>query len=206
MGMGRSRSPAGGGGQQTGIGGLPARTGGPRAGAGRLGARPGRPRTGAGRWLAGGGWIHAWARDGTMLRSWPAKPCRTSLPPVSPARSAIPWLSDPARGQASAGRHGISGWLRRLSRYHGSPPTGRDGSPPARGIIAKLLTTMPGPGTTAPTHPRTAACPTPGPRSRPIQTQCCGVRLNEAGRPAALIMGGSSMLELLPPFPAIPAA
>jgi hypothetical protein len=29
-------------------------------------------------------------------------------------------------------------------------------------------------------------------------TRCRGVRLNEAGRPAALIMGGSSMLGLLP--------
>ena len=29
-------------------------------------------------------------------------------------------------------------------------------------------------------------------------TQCRGVRLNQAGRPAALIMGGSSMLGLLP--------
>jgi hypothetical protein len=185
--------------RQTGIDGLQTRTGGPRAGAGRLGVRPGRPRTGAGRWLAGGGRIHARARHRALLRRWPAEPCRTSLPPVRTAGPAIPWLSDPARGRASAGRHGISGWLRRLSRYHGSLRAGRDGGRPARGIIAKLLTTMPGPVTPAPpAHARTAACPTPGPRSRPMLTWCCGVRLNEAGRPAALIMGGSSMLGLLP--------
>jgi hypothetical protein len=199
-GIGRLRGRARG--HQTGIGGPQARTGRRHAGTGGLqarGVRPGRPRTGAGRWLAGGGRIHAWARQGAMLRRWPAEPGRTSLPPVSTAGPAIPWPSDPARGRSSTGRHGISGWLRRLSRYHRSPRTGRGDGHPARGIIAKLLTTRPGPVTPAPpAHRRTAACPAPGPRSRPMLTQCCGVRLNQAGRPAALIMGGSSMLGLLP--------
>ena len=218
-GIGGSRPRAGAGGHRTRIGGLrarpgsfraragslraragghQARAGGHPAGAGRLGIRPGRPRTGAGRWLAGPGRIHAWARHGVTLPRWAAEPGRTS-PPVGTAGSAIPGPSAPARGRASAGRHGISGWLRRWSRYHGGLRTGRDGGHPAGGFIAKLLATMPGPARPArPAHPRTAACPTPGPRSRPMLTQCCGVRLNQAGRPATLIMGGSSMLGLLP--------
>jgi hypothetical protein len=133
-----------------------------------------------------------------MLSRWAAEPGRTSAP-VSTAGSAIPGPGAPARGRASACRHGISGWLRRLSRYHGGLRTGRDGGRPAGGIIAKLLATMPGPARPArPARPRTAARPAPGPRSRPMLAQCCGVRLNQAGRPAALIMGGSSMLGLLP--------
>jgi len=113
-----------------------------------------------------------------MLLRWAAEPGRTPLPPVSTAGSAIPDLGVPARGRASAGRHGISGWLRRLSRYHGGLRTGRDGGRPAGGIVAKRLATMPGPARlTRPAHPRAVACPAPGPRSRLMLTQCCGVRL-----------------------------
>jgi hypothetical protein len=198
-GIGSSQARVRAGRPRAGIGGLRPRTGGPRAGAGRLGVRPGRPGTGAGRWRAGVGRIHAWARNGVMLARWPAEPCRTSLPPGSTAGPVILWLSDPIRGRASAGRRGISGWLRRRSRYHGSLRTGRDGGRPARGTTAKLLAREPGPvppARLAPPH--TAGCPTPGPRSRPVLTRCRGVRLNEAGRPAALLMGGSSMLGLLP--------
>ena len=207
---------------KAGIGSSRARTGRRRAGTGSLGARTGRRRAGigssrprsragrcqtgigglraraggwpgAGRWLAEPGRAHGRAGHG-MLPRWPAEPCRTSLPPVSTAGPVILWLSDPVRGQASAARRGISGWLSRRPRYHGSPRTGRDGGRPARGILAKLLAREPGPvppAWLAPPH--TAGCPTPGPR-------CRGARLNEAGRPAELIMGGSSMLGLLPRF------
>jgi hypothetical protein len=213
---------------QTRIGGLRAGTGGPKARIGSSRARTGRPKAGIGssrartsrrqtgigslraraggspgagarRWLADAGRTHGRAGHGVMLPRWPAEPCRTSLPPVSTAGPVIPWLSDPVRGRANAGRRGISGWLRRRSRYHGSLRTGRDGDRPVRGIMAKLLAREPGPvppARLAPPH--TARCPTPGPRSRPMLTRCRGVRLNEAGRPAALIMGGSSMLRLLP--------
>jgi hypothetical protein len=144
-----------------------------------------------------------------MLPRWPAEPGRTCLPtaggtclPTAGAGgTAILRRSDPARGRASTGRHGISWWLRRLPRYHGSLRTGRDGSGPGREIVTKLLAAKPWPATLALlAHAHTAACPTPGPRCRPVLKQCCGVRLNEAGRPAALIQDGSSMLELLPRF------
>jgi hypothetical protein len=185
-GIGSSRPRSRVGRCQTGIGGLRARA-------------VGWPGAGAGRWLADAGRAHGRAGHGIMLPRWPGEPCRTSLSPVGTAGPVILWLSDPVRGRASAGRRGISGWLCRRSRYHGSPRTGRDGGRPARGIMAKLLAREPGPvppARLAPPH--TAGCPTPGPRSRRMLTRCRGVRLNEAGRPAALIMGGSSMLGLLP--------
>jgi hypothetical protein len=142
-----------------------------------------------------------------MLTRGPAEPCRTSLFLASIAGSAILWLRVPARGRASADRHGISWWLRRLSPYHGSLRAGRDGSRPGREVIARPLATRPGPVTSAQlAHPDTAACLTPDPRCRLMLKQCCGVCLNEAGRPAALIQDGCSMLGLLPRFPAIPAA
>jgi hypothetical protein len=179
-------------GTKAGIGGSRARASRRQTGIGSLRARAGgSPGAGARRWLADAGRTRGRAGHGVMLPRWPAEPCRTSLPPVSTAGPVIPWLSDPVRGRANAGRRGISGWLRRRSRYHGSLRTGRDGDRPVRGIMAKLLAREPGPvppARLAPPH--TAGCPTPGPRSRPMLTRCRGVRLNEAGRPAALIMAG----------------
>ena len=136
-----------------------------------------------------------------MLPRGPAGPCRTSLSLASIAGSAIVWLRVPACGRANADHHGISWWLRRLSPYHGSLRAGRDGSRPGREVIARRLAARPGRGTwTQLAHPDTAACPTPGPRCRRMLKQCCGICLNEAGRPAALIQDGSSMLGLLPRF------
>ena len=136
-----------------------------------------------------------------MPSRWPAEPCWTSLSPGGTAGSAVLWLRVPARGRASAGRHGISWWLRRLPRYHGSLRAGRDGRGSGRGTITKPPATKPGPATWAVfAHPHTTAPPTLGPRCRPMLKQCCGVCLNEAGRPAALIQDGSSMLGLLPRF------
>src|SRR6516164_4312218 len=109
--------------------------------------------------------------------------------------------------RASACRHGISWRLRRLSRYHGSLRADRDGSRPGREAVTRPPATKPGPLTPAlRAHADTAARATPGPRCRTVPERCCGVRLNEAGRPAALIQDGSSMLGLLPRFRAIPAA
>ena len=136
-----------------------------------------------------------------MPSRWPGEPCWTSLSPGGTAGSAILWWRVPARGRASAARHGISWWLRRLPRYHGSLRAGRDGRGSGRGVITKPPATKPGPATWAVfAHPRTTARPTLGPRCRPMLKQCCGVCLNEAGRPAALIQDGSSMLGLLPRF------
>jgi len=136
-----------------------------------------------------------------MPSRWPAESCWTSLFPGGTAGSAIRWLRVPACGRASVARHGISWWLRRLSRYHGSLRTGRDGHGSGREAITKLPATKPGPVTWALfAHPRTTARPMPGPRCRPMLKQCCGVCLNEAGRPATLIQDGSSMLALLPRF------
>ena len=137
-----------------------------------------------------------------MLPRRPAEPDRTSLTAaVSTGGSAVLWRRDPARRGASTGLHGISWWLRRLSRYHGCLRAGRDGSCPGREGITKLLATKPGPVTPALlAHAHTAACPTPGPRCRPALKQCCGVCPNEPGRPDASIQDGSSMLELLPRF------
>lgn len=147
----------------------------------------------------GAGRNHARARHGIGLSRWLAEPCRTLLSPASAAGSAILWPRVPARGRASADRHGIGRWLRRWSRYHGSLRTGRGGNRSGRGVITKPSATVPGPATSALlAHGRTAARPRPGPRCRPMLKQCCGVCLNEAGRPAALIQDGSSMLELLP--------
>jgi len=143
-----------------------------------------------------------------MLPRRPAEPDRTSLPAASTGGAAVLRRRDPARGGISAARHGISWWLRRRSRYHGSLWAGRDGSCPGREEITKLLATKPGPVTlallahahAAVAHAHAAAYPMPGPRCRPVLKQCCGVRLNEAGSPAALIQDGSSMLGLLPRF------
>jgi len=136
-----------------------------------------------------------------MPSRWPAEPCWTSLSPGGTAGSAVLWLRVPARGRASAGRHGISWWLRRLPRYHGSLRAGRDGRGSGREVITQPPATRPGPATWAVfAHPPTTARPTLGPRCRPMLKQCCGVCLNEAGRPAALIQDGSSMLGLLPRF------
>jgi len=136
-----------------------------------------------------------------MFPRWPAEPGRTCLPTASTGGTALLRRCDPARGRASTGHHGISWWLRRLSRYHGSLGTGRDDSCPGREVVTKLLAAKPWPTTLALlAHAHTAARPMPGPRCRPVLKQCCGVRLNEAGRPAALIQDGSSMLGLLPRF------
>jgi len=134
-----------------------------------------------------------------MLPRWPAEPGRTLLFPAITAGSAILWLRVPARGQESADRHGISWWLRRWSRYHGNLRTGRDGGRRGRVVITKLPATEAGPTAWAQlAHPDTAACPTLGPGCRSMLKQRDGVGLNEAGRPAALIQDGSSMLGLLP--------
>jgi len=134
-----------------------------------------------------------------MLPRWPAEPGRTLLFPAITAGSAILWLRVPARGRDSADRHGISWWLRRLSRYHGNLRTGRDGSRPDRVVITKLPATEAGPAAWAQlAHPDTAARPTLGPGCRSMLKQRGGAGLNEAGRPAALIQDGSSMLGLLP--------
>ena len=136
-----------------------------------------------------------------MPSRWPGEPCWISLSPGGATGSAILWWRAPARGRASAGRHGISWWLRRLPRYHGSLRAGRDGRGSGRGTITKPPATKPGPATWAVfAHPHTTARPALGPRCRPMLKQCCGVCLNEAGRPAALIQDGSSMLGLLPRF------
>ena len=181
-----------------------ARASGPRAGAGRLGARPGRPDTAVGRWPTAVR-NHARTGHGVMLLRWPAERCRASLPPASTGGAAFRWPRDPACGRASADRHGISGWLRRRSGYHGSLRAGRDASPERAAITNPLATgACPGGlgrrGRPSGGMGRKAACPAPGPRCRPLLTQCCGVRLNEAGRPAASIQDGSSMLALLPRF------
>ena len=78
-----------------------------------------------------------------MFSRWPAEPGRTCLPTAGAGGTAILWRCDPARGRASTGRHGISWWLRRLSRYHGSLRTGRDGSGPGREVVTKLLAAKP---------------------------------------------------------------
>ena len=151
--------------------------------------------------LAVAGRNHALAKHGAMPSRWPAEPCRTSLSPASTAGSGISRLRVPARGRASADRHGICWLLRRLSRYHGSLRAARNRGRSGPQVITKLPATMPRPATRALlAHARTAARPTPGPRCRPMLKQCCGVCLNEAGRPAALIQDGSSMLVLLPRF------
>ena len=100
--------------------------GGLQAGAGRIGARTGR--SGGWRLLPGARRSHARTRHGAMLPRWPAEPGRISLPRATTAGPAIPGRRGPARGRPGAGRHGISWWLRRLSRYHGSLRAGWDGS------------------------------------------------------------------------------
>jgi hypothetical protein len=135
-----------------------------------------------------------------MLPRRPAEPGRASPPTASAGGPAFLQRRGPARGGVSAGHHGISWRLRRLSRYHGSLRAGRDGSCPGREEVTSLLATTPGPVTQALlAHVHMAAYPTPAPR-RPVLKQRCGVCPNEAGRPAALIQDGSSMLELLPRF------
>jgi hypothetical protein len=134
-----------------------------------------------------------------MLPRWPAEPGRTLLFPAITEGSAVLWLRVPARGRDSADRHGISWRLRQLSRYHGNLRTGRDGSRLGRVVITKLPATEAGPAAWAQlAHPDTAAYPTLGPGCRSMLAQRGGVGLNEAGRPAALIQDGSSMLGLLP--------
>jgi hypothetical protein len=99
-----------------------------------------------------------------MLPRRPAEPDRPSLPTASTGEPAILRRRDPARGGVSGGHHGISWWLRRLSRYHGSLRAGRDGSPPGREELTSLLATKPGPVTLALlAHVHMAACPTPAP-------------------------------------------
>jgi hypothetical protein len=108
-----------------------------------------------------------------MLPRCPAEPGRTCLPTACTGGTAILRRCDPALGRASTGRHGISWWLRWLSRYHGSLRTGRDGSCKGREVVAKLLAAKPWPATLALlAHAHTAACPTPGPRYRPVLKQC----------------------------------
>ena len=100
-----------------------------------------------------------------MLPRRPAEPDRASLPTASAGGPAILRRRGPARGGVSASHHGISWWLRRLSRYHGSLRTGRDGSRSGWGVVTSLLATKPGPVTLALlAHVHTAACPTPAPR------------------------------------------
>jgi hypothetical protein len=100
-----------------------------------------------------------------MLPRRPAEPDRPSLPTASTGEPAILRRRDPARGGVSGGPHGISWWLRRLSRYHGSLRAGRDVGRPGREEITSLLATTPGPVTLALlAHVHTAAYPTPAPR------------------------------------------
>ena len=88
------------------------------------------------------------SRAGPLNRAGP--PC----PRPAPGGPAILRLRDPVRGRASAGHRGISWWLRRLSRYHGSLRAGRNGSGPDRGIIAELLATEAWAGHTGTAGPR----------------------------------------------------
>ena len=136
-----------------------------------------------------------------MLPRRPAEPDRTSLTAASTGGPAIFRRRAPARHGTSADHHGISWWLRRLSRYHGCLRAGWDGSCPGREEITKLLATKPGPVMVALlAHAHASAYRTAAPRCRPALKPCCGGCLNEAGRPAASIQDGSSMLELLPRF------
>ena len=99
-----------------------------------------------------------------MLSRRPAEPDRPSLPTASTGEPAILRRRGPARGGVSAGHHGISWWLRRLSRYHGRLRPGRDGSRPGREDVTSLLAIKPGPVPLALlAHVHMAACPTPAP-------------------------------------------
>jgi hypothetical protein len=99
-----------------------------------------------------------------MLPRRPAEPGRAALPTASARGPAILRRRGPAPGGVSAGHHGISWRLRRLSRYHGSLRAGRDGSRPGREEGTSLLATKPGPVKLALlAHVHMAACPTSAP-------------------------------------------